>query len=127
MRYQKLVCRIYCQTLHFRKWRIACTVSSLLDESNVLIYTANKHCNNYGYVLFEGENKKMGISAFSVTKYDGNKGYYLFSWDLDWNDIGDMLHDSLQVAKECTVKLKPCTDKLDFSEQSSLQNHSRTF
>ncbi|MEK3983314.1 hypothetical protein MHB77_07960 [Paenibacillus sp. FSL K6-3166] len=73
----------------------------MLDGANVWIYTANEHCNNYGYVLFEGENKKVGITAFAVAKYDGARGYYLFSCDLDWNVIGDTLHDSLQEAKEC--------------------------
>ncbi|MEK3684307.1 hypothetical protein [Paenibacillus sp. FSL R10-2736] len=77
------------------------TVPPLLDGANVLIYTANEHCNNYGYVLFEHDNKKVGITAFAVAKYDGDIGYCLFSCDLDWNVIGGTLHDSLQEAKEC--------------------------
>jgi hypothetical protein len=77
------------------------TVPPLLDGAKILIYTANEHCNNYGYVFFEDENKKVGITAFAVAKYDGGRGYYLFSCDLDWNVIGDTLHDSLQEAKEC--------------------------
>lgn len=56
-------------------------VPPLLDGAKVLIYTANEHCNNYGYVLFEDENKKVGITAFAVAKYDGGRGYYLFSCD----------------------------------------------
>ena len=66
-----------------------------------MIYTANEQYNNYGYVLFEGENKKVGITAFAVAKYDGARGYYLFSCDLDWNVISVTLYDSLQEAKEC--------------------------
>lgn len=51
--------------------------------------------------MFEGENEIIGITAFAVAKYGGARGYYLFSCDLDWNVIGDTLHDSLQEAKDC--------------------------
>lgn len=47
------------------------------------------------------KTKKEVITAFAVAKYDGARGYNLFSCDLEWNVIGGTLHDSLQEAKDC--------------------------
>jgi len=82
-----------------------------LDGAKVLYFTDNKSTNDFGYVYYQEDGKKVIIIALAITQYEGSDGFYLFSCDLEWNVIGDTIHDSLQEAKECATNSNISTIK----------------
>lgn len=79
-------------------------IPSELDGAKVILYTRNSISNSYGTVgQLTDKNEiidEIPITAMAVCKYEGGKGYYLFSCDLNWEVVGDFDYDTLEKAKE---------------------------
>ncbi|WP_169091666.1 hypothetical protein [Paenibacillus sp. PL91] len=80
------------------------TVPIELDGAKVLYFTDNQITNDYGYVYYQEHEKTVIVTALAIALYDGDNRFYLFSCDIDWNVIGDTLHDSLHEAFDCALQ-----------------------
>ncbi|WP_159888735.1 hypothetical protein [Paenibacillus puerhi] len=80
------------------------TLPAELDGARVIGYTSNNKSNNFGFIRYEeedGTSNDVIITGMAIAMYDRDKGYYLFSCDIEWNVIGDTFHNSLNEAIEC--------------------------
>lgn len=70
-----------------------------LDGTKVMNITNNSIDNQYGYIEIVDDDRilvdKIPITAVAICQYEGSNEYYLFSCDLNWEDIGDMDYDCI--------------------------------
>ncbi|NBI28145.1 hypothetical protein [Chengkuizengella marina] len=78
-------------------------IPHVLDGAKVIQYTSNSVSNKFGTVGTINEKDEiideLLITAMAICLYEGSDEYYLFSCDLNWEDvIGDI--DSLKEVRE---------------------------
>jgi hypothetical protein len=75
-----------------------------LDGAKVIHITTNSLDNQFGTIGIIDNNEiiidELPITAVAICQYEGSKGYYLFSCDLNWEVIGDIDYDTIEEAKE---------------------------
>lgn len=82
-------------------------IPSELDGAKVVHITKNSLDNQYGFVGIVDDNRnlvgKLNITAVAICQYEGSEESYLFSCDVNWEVIGDMVYDTIQEAKQSAI------------------------